>query len=104
MPFPFSDLSAVKVRPAVVLNPDPRGADLVVAFVSSVVPDPLPVACLPVAPDHPAFGATGLRKASVVRSDKFPTISRARVLRRLGSLDPALLAGLDTRLRSSLGL
>lgn len=104
VPFPFSDLSAAKVRPAVVLSPDPSGIDMVVAFVSSVVSDPLPAACLLVAPEHSAFPGTGLRQASVVRADKLVTISRASVLRRLGSLDTELMADLDARLRSSLGL
>jgi hypothetical protein len=53
---------------------------------------------------HPSFGATGLRQASVVRSDKLLTISRSRVLRRLGSLDGALMTEVDSRLRNCLGL
>jgi len=74
VPFPFRDLSAAKVRPVVVLSPEPSGIDIVVAFVSSVVLDPLPAAYLLVAPEHSAFPGTGLRQAAVVRSDKLLTI------------------------------
>ncbi len=33
--FPFTDLTARKVRPAVIVSPDPQGLDVLVAFISS---------------------------------------------------------------------
>lgn len=43
VPFPFTDLTAVKLRPAVILTPEPTGPDLVAAYLSSVIPEePLP--------------------------------------------------------------
>lgn len=38
VPFPFTDLSGHKVRPAVIVSPDPVGVDILLAFISSVVP------------------------------------------------------------------
>ena len=105
VPFPFTDLTAVKYRPAVILTPEPIGPDLVVAYLSSVIPEePLPASHLLVSPVHPEFSNTGLKQASVIRLDKLMTISRARVRRRLGHLGPLLLAELDSHLKSAFGL
>ncbi len=105
MPFPFTDLSAVKYRPAVILTPDPMGPDIVVAYLSSVIPDgSLPTTHVIVADDHQEFRDTGLKRTSVVRLDKLITLSRSLVRRRLGRLGPTLLASLDVRLRIALGL
>jgi mRNA interferase MazF len=41
VPFPFTDLTGQKVRPALVISPDPPGEDVMVAFISSVVPPTL---------------------------------------------------------------
>jgi hypothetical protein len=44
VPFPFTDLSAAKLRPVVIRSPDPEGPDFVVAYVSSITPaGPLPL-------------------------------------------------------------
>jgi mRNA interferase MazF len=105
VPFPFTDLSAVKYRPAVILTPDPMGPDIVVAYLSSVIQDgSLPATHVIVADDHQEFRDTGLKRTSVVRLDKLMTLSRSLVRRRLGRLGPTLLASLDVRLRIALGL
>jgi mRNA interferase MazF len=96
VPFPFTDLTAIKVRPAVILTPEPTGADLVVAYLSSVIPEePLPPGHLLIASDHPEFPSTGLKQTSVIRLDKLMTIARSRVRRRLGHLGSSLLTELD---------
>ena len=38
-PFPFTDLSGNKVRPALILGVQNRGDDITVCFVSSTVPN-----------------------------------------------------------------
>ncbi len=38
VPFPFTDLSGQKLRPAVIISPDPVGEDILLAFISSVIP------------------------------------------------------------------
>lgn len=92
-PFPFTDLTAIKYRPAVILTPEPTGPDLVVAYLSSVIPtEPLPPTYLLVSSDDPEFRDTGLKQTSIIRLDKLMTVSRSRVRRRLGRLGPSLLA------------
>ena len=36
IPFPFTDLSASKVRPAVIVSNFSQGEDIIVAFISSL--------------------------------------------------------------------
>ncbi|MBI2115777.1 MAG: type II toxin-antitoxin system PemK/MazF family toxin [candidate division NC10 bacterium] len=58
-PFPFTDLSGAKVRPAVVVSRSDRpGDDVILAFVSSVVPPRPPPTDLAVDPSHPNFRET----------------------------------------------
>jgi mRNA interferase MazF len=105
VPFPFTDLTASKYRPAVILTPEPTGPDLVVAYVSSSIPsEPLPPAHLLVPSNHLEFRETGLKQTSVIRLDKLMTIARFRVHRRLGHLGPSLLTLLESRFRTAFGL
>lgn len=85
--FPFTDLTATKRRPALVVSTDnDRRTDVVVAYITSVArvdPDAVPI---------PATPGTGLKVPSVVRFDKIATIDRSILSGRLGNADPAWLA------------
>jgi len=76
VPFPFDDLSAAKLRPAVCLT-EPIGANrhVIAAFItSSEIFDLLPTdIALPT--NHPDFRATGLRVNSVLRLHRLITLS-----------------------------
>lgn len=104
-PFPFTDLSATKVRPAVVVSPADRpGEDVILAFISSVKPPALLPTDLLIEASHPDFPDTGLKVASVVKCDKLATLQRRMILGELGILSPGLFVELNTRLRVALGL
>ena len=94
--FPFTDLTVEKLRPAVIVSPDPQEIDIVIAFISSVVP-PREIAAIDyvVQPDHPDFPQTGLKKASVFKMKKVLTIERSRIIRRIGRVSPAIQKKLD---------
>jgi mRNA interferase MazF len=87
VPFPFDDLSATKLRPAVCLT-EPIGANrhVVVAFITSrEIFDLLPTdIALPI--NHPDFQATGLRVNSVLRLHRLITLSTKIIQRELGRL------------------
>jgi len=80
VPFPFTDLAAEKLRPAVIVSPDPQESDIVIAFISSIVPSgELPMADFLLAPNHSDFPQTGLKKASVFKMKKLLTIEKPRL-------------------------
>lgn len=84
--FPFTDLSAAKRRPALVLSTEnERRSDVIVAYITSVPradPEAMPISPIP---------ATGLKAPSWVRFDKIATIDKAIIAGRLGNADPAWL-------------
>jgi len=104
VPFPFTDLSATKLRPAVVLRANPERDDVVLAFVGSQRIGYGGVGEVGVLPTHPEFVLTGLRAPSTVRASKIVTVARPLVRRWLGRLGPLLLADLDRALVAALGI
>ena len=105
-PFPFTDLSGNKVRPAVIVSSDVRGgADVIVAFISTVfnATNLQPTDVLLQSHD-PEFSRTGLKASSVFKMDKVATISRAILLGELGDVPPSLQARLDANLKLALDL
>lgn len=83
VPFPFTDLSSAKRRPALIISPDSYnvGRDIVIAYLTSQINMP------------PRFGdyklqkwqEAGLPKVSMVRM-KFATLDQNIVVRKLGTL------------------
>lgn len=104
VPFPFTDLSATRLRPAVVVWSDPAGRDVVLAFVSSRRIGHGGIGELVVLPTHPEFAFTGLVTSSTIRATKLVTLERRMVRRWLGRLGPLLTADLDRALVTVLGI
>nr|WP_321351599.1 type II toxin-antitoxin system PemK/MazF family toxin [uncultured Methanoregula sp.] len=88
--FPFTDLSATKLRPALVIHESDE--DVVVAFISSRVPVQGSGSELMIASDHPEFPETGLKVPSVIRFDKVATLSRDLIEGEIGMIPPSLTA------------
>jgi mRNA interferase MazF len=89
--FPFTDLSASKRRPALVVSTDNnRRTDLIVAYITSI-----PRAELDSIAIAPAAG-NGLKVPSRVRFDKLATISKDIIAGRIGTADPTWLADART--------
>lgn len=85
--FPFTDLSASKRRPALVVSTDnQRRTDVIVAYITSIPRDELD--SMPIAP---AVG-NGLKVPSRVRFDKLATINKDIIAGRIGAVDPTWLA------------
>ena len=99
VPFPFTDLSGQKVRPALILHVS-RGEDCVVAFISSQAAkkkNPFDVSVEP-------STKNGLKASSVVKVDKLATLQRKIVVGELGTLEPSALRGVDLALKKMFGL
>lgn len=73
VPFPFDDLSAAKVRPAMCLT-EAIGPQrhVVITFISTRVPLELLDTDLVIPSSHPDFKACGLHVASTVRLFRLP--------------------------------
>jgi len=84
IPFPFTNLTVTKLRPALVLFEGER--DVVVAFISSRVPrEPAPTDII-VGETHLDFKLTGLKVASVIRLDKVATILKDLIVGEIGEV------------------
>lgn len=100
LPFPFTDLSVVKRRPALVISPDRLHQNfddvILVAITSRVPPSPsefdMPLASRDMAVGH-------LPKPSVVKLAKIFTANRALIVKRAGHLRNESLAKILARLR-----
>jgi mRNA interferase MazF len=83
MPFPFSDLSSAKLRPALVLADAGRGDWVLCQITSQPFGDPLSIE---IAPDE--VSDQGLRIASFVRPLKLFTAHESLLRSRIGALTP----------------
>jgi len=82
VPFPFTDLTASKVRPALVVSRRGGGPDVIVCFISSKhAPRLGSAARIDPSPQN------GLKVPSVVRFDRIATLDRSIVLGELGRID-----------------
>jgi len=107
VPFPFTDFSQSKARPAVVLSPEHannHSPDIILAAISSTTPHVPNDLELVLYKTDPLFKATGLRVASVVKVNKLVTIQQSLIYTALGQLADSLLYELDLRLMRALGL
>lgn len=102
--WPFTDFSATKVRPAVVLSSDAfnRGEDRILVAVSSNVsgPDSWDVV---VQPEDSGFSGTGLHRASTIQCGKLLTVSKNIIKRRLGAAGD-YMSHIESGIKKALGL
>ena len=95
VPFPFTDLSQTKLRPAIVLHVQPDGEDITLCFISSQNLDRVSRDELIVELSHPEFAQTGLKSTSKIRVSRIVTLERQLIKRKLGSLGLQLLESVD---------
>ena len=102
VPFPFSDLSTTKVRPAVVVSSalyHTTEPDVLLAALTSRIaasPGPLDYALSD-------WHAAGLRYPSALKPVLF-TLDPSRIIHHIGALTPTDLTAVDQRLRQALEL
>lgn len=104
-PFPFTDLSGRKVRPAVLVSRSDRtGSDVILAFITSHRDQELSAADLLVEQTDPDFAQTGLKVDSVIKCDKLVTVDTSVLLGEIGELSKHLIDELDQKLKYALEL
>lgn len=95
IPFPFTDLTATKLRPALVLHEGEH--DVVVAFISSKTPVKTGESDIQITSILPGFSKTGLKVDSVIRLDKIATILKDLIVGEIGELDDDLRADVNAK-------
>lgn len=104
IPFPFTDLSSAKLRPALIVSASSsHSEDFTVVFISSVVRQYTSSHLLLKKSDK-RFPKTGLKVDSVVHYDKIATLSRKVCLGELGFFEDSLMKKGDKILKQCLGL
>ena len=103
--FPFGDVAGMKLRPVLLLTgqvgPVP---EVLVAYISSVMPtQPLP-SDLVIDPSKPEFRSTHLKTISALRLHKLATLHCSSLARRPGVIDSATSTAVSNKLRSLLTL
>ena len=95
----------MKLRPVLLLT-GPVGPipEVLVAYISSVVPSVLLPSDLLIDPTQPEFQATMLKAVSLLRLHKLATIHARSIVRGLGKLNAGQKGAIAARLRQLLGL
>jgi len=103
--FPFGDAPGMKLRPVLVLT-GPVGPmpEVLVAYISSVIPTQTIPSDLLLDPSETQFRATNLKVKSVLRLHKLATIHTSSLVRYLGDVDQETLHSVSTKLRDLLNL
>jgi len=92
VPFPFDDLSAYKVRPALCLtNEIGKYNHIIIAFISSRIPEDQIDTDLILFKDSENSIGTGLTVDSVIKLHKMVTIPKSLIKRKLGVINPTMV-------------
>ena len=103
--FPFGDAPGMKIRPVLLLT-DPVGAipEILVAYISSVIPSRLLPSDLLLDPAIPEFRSTNLKTSSALRLHKLATIHCSSLARYLGVVDNRTWGAVASKLKDLLRL
>lgn len=105
VPFPFTDLSSQKIRPALIISDPKFSPDTVtVVFISSITSQKYLKTDILIKDDDTSFEKTGLKKSSLLRCHKIASLDKKIVLGEMGSITKTLQKKIDGKLRIVLGL
>ena len=100
VPFPFTDLSTTKQRPALVVSSDVYNSshdDLIIVAITGQIPATLSTNQYAIPQDE--LGHCGLLKPSLIKLSKILTLHQQLVIQRLGSLPPSEMANVLSKIR-----
>ena len=95
VPFPFTDLSGHKVRPALVLHASNKGGDFIVCFISSKESKKTESFDIKIKADS----RNGLKVDSVIKLSKIATLEKRIAIGEIGTLDQKTLKEVDVKLK-----
>ena len=82
--FPFTDLVSSKVRPAIVITV--KGEDVIILGIFSKIPKKFRSHGLLLMKLLNTFSKTGLKKKSIIKTEKIAVIHSSNIRKALGSL------------------
>ena len=97
LPFPFTNLTSTKRRPALVLLESPD--DVVVAFISSKIPKPVALHQVIIDKNHKTFSMAGLKVSSTIYLDKIATIDKKLIIGELGQISNEIKLEVNNRIK-----
>ncbi|MDV2990439.1 MAG: hypothetical protein N4J56_000093 [Chroococcidiopsis sp. SAG 2025] len=101
--FPFTELTSTKVRPALVLAE--HREDLIIVGIFSKVPaGTLRETWILIEETDLEFKRTGLKKTSVIRTEKIATVHESVFQRKLGVLPSNLIRLVQETIKKALNL
>lgn len=100
VPFPFTDVAAAKLRPALVIHEGEK--DVVAAFISSKVPSEPSEAGVLITKNHGGFRKAGLKADSVIKLDRIVTVLKDLIVGEPGELDEELRHEVNQKLQKVL--
>ena len=83
MPFPFSDLSAIKQRPVIVLSKENNGADIITCGITSNLKD----ATHSIMIENNDLATGQIPATSRIKVDKLFTIEKSIVRKKIGRVN-----------------
>lgn len=99
IPFPFSDLTGQKIRPAVILSKDNRN-DVILVFITSKNKITKPTVAVPIEPTK----TNGLKVSSMIICDKIATLDKKIILGSIGVVDTVTMKKVSISLKQILDL
>lgn len=105
VPFPFDDLTATKVRPAVCLTDEIKPYNhVILAFITSSVSASAAATDVVIDKTDADFATTGLKMSSMIRLHRLMTVTTSIVLCELGELSLSQRTEIEDRLRKLFNL
>lgn len=97
MPFPFTDLTHIKLRPVLIISC--LRQDIIVVAISSVAVNYNKKTDILIQSSHADFKRTGLKQTSVIKCAKIATLDKTIVVGVLGILPPDVQRRVDQKLQ-----
>ncbi len=104
IPFPFTDLSHTKIRPAVIVSNITTGDGVVTAFISSNPSKKVNKTDIIIKESDRVFKQSGLKTNSVIKVSKVATLDKKIILGELGKLDKKIISEIDKKIKILFGL
>lgn len=100
--FPFTDLISSKVRPAIVITA--KGEDIIILGIFSKIPETIQGSWFVIEETSEYFTVTGLKKKSIIKTEKIAVVHTSIVKKTLGSLQEDIFTKVKEKLKKTLGL